>query len=353
MKKNRLILILALVLIFIALAYTYNNSKGTLSKKDSSFAIEDTSAITKIFLADKQNNSILLSKTAPGEWYINDSLSARNDGINTLLKTIKKLEVKEPVAKTARDNVMKRLASVGVKVEIYQTVYRIDIFGLQLFPHEKLVKTYYVGDQTQSMMGTYMILEDAEQPYIMHIPGFNGFLSSRYSTLLNDWRDHNIYSIDLVNIQTVRLDFPSEPEESYIVENIGNTEFTLTSVAEGQKIADYDTIGLLDFLSNFRDIRYEAIITNEELHNKDSVIATTPFHVLTVTDISGNTSVLRTFHKKANEGEVELDGTPTLYDKDRLYALFNDEKDFALIQFYVFDGILRPLSYFIKTTESN
>lgn len=352
MKKKRLILIIILVLVFAALLITYINPNIFQQKNEKIFAVEDTSLITKIFLTDKQNRSILLTRITPGNWTLNDSLPVRNDGINTILKTIKRLEVKEYVPKSARENVMKRLATIGVKVEIYQTVYRIDVFGLKLFPHEKLVKTYYVGDQTQSMMGTYMIIEDAEQPYILHIPGFNGFLSSRYSTLLNDWRDHTIFNVKLANIQSVNMEFPSEPEESYKIENTGNTTFTLTSLFENKQFADYDTIKLLDVLAAFRDIKYEAIVTNDELHNKDSVLVTTPFHILTITDISGNTSKIKTFHKKANEGEVELDGTPTLYDKDRLYALFNDGKDFALIQFYVFDSILRPLSYFLKTPKT-
>lgn len=350
MKKNRLILLITIVLLIIASIFIMNEYKGKPSEKD--FAVEDTSLITKIFLTDKQNNNILLEKITPGYWTANDSFIARNDGINTLLKTIKRVEVKEPVSKSSKENVMKRLASISVKVEIYQTVYRIDVFGLQLFPHEKLVKTYYVGDQTQNMMGTYMIIEDSEQPYITHIPGFNGFLSSRYTTLLNDWRDHTVFNIELANIQSVKMEIPGEPEESYKIENTGNTTFTLTSISENKQVADYDTLKLLDFLAAFRDIKYEAIVTNEELHNEDSVLATTPYHILTISDISGNASIIKTFHKKPNEGEVELDGTPTLYDKDRLYAWFNEGKDFALIQFYVFDNILKSLSYFLKDAET-
>jgi hypothetical protein len=348
MKKRSIILIIAIVLLGIAFVFIYSDRKSTVSKNDTDFAVEDTSLITKVFLTDKENNSILLTRIAPGAWTVNDTLVARNDGINTLLKTIKRLEVDKPVPDAAHDNVMKRISSIGVKVEIYQTVYRVDIFGMKLFPHEKLVKTYYVGDQTQNMMGTYMAIENADKPYIMHIPGFNGFLSSRYSTLLNDWRDHTLFCTELANIKSVELDFPSQPEESFKAENTGNTTFTLTSTKENVLVADYDTIRLLDFLAVFRDIKFESIITNEDLHNKDSVIATTPFHILKLTDYSGNEYKLKTFHKKANEGEFELDGTPSLYDKDRLYALFNDGKDFALIQFYVFDSVLRPLSYFLK-----
>ncbi|HNW98206.1 MAG TPA: DUF4340 domain-containing protein [Bacteroidales bacterium] len=349
MKKNRLILLIALALIFIALAYTYNDAKSTLSSKESTFAVADTSLITKIFLSDKSNHHLTLIKKSPGDWRINDSLPAKDDEINTLLKTIKKVEVKETVPKTARENVLTRLSTIGVKVEIYQTVYRIDFLGLELFPHEKLVKTYYVGDQTQNLMGTYMILEDAEIPYITHVPGFNGYLSSRFSPLINDWRDQTIFNIELVNIKSVKMEIPSEPEQSYLVENAGNNNFKLMSVSRNAYIANYDTTNLLRFLSAFKNIRYESMVTDFKLHNKDSIIMTTPYHILTVTDITGKSLSIKTFHKKPYEGEMELDGTPMIYDKDRLYALFNYNKDFAIIQFYVFDNILRPLSYFIKT----
>lgn len=353
MKKNRLILIITVILLIIAVFFIVNTSKGTLSEKDSDFAVEDTSAITKIFMADKQNHKVLLTRFSPGCWRLNDSLTVGNEYISTLLKTIKRIEVREPVAKAAKENVMKRLATLAVKTEIYQTVYRIDIFGLQLFPHEKLVKTYYVGDQTQDNKGTYMIMEDAEQPYVTHLPGFNGFLSSRYSTLINDWREHTILGLELANIQSVTIEIPSEPGETYDIENTGNTTFTLTSLSGNKMIADYDTIKLLSFLSAFRDIKYEAIVENRELHNVDSIIATPPYYTITVTDMSGNSTKIKTFHKKANEGEMEIDGTtPSLYDKDRLYAWFNEGRDFALIQFYVFDNILKPLSYFKKGSDT-
>lgn len=351
MKKNRLILIITIVLAIVALFFIYTTTKSTIPMALKDFAIADTSLVTKVFLTDKSNNKVLLEKKAYRKWSVNNKYTASNGMINILLKTIMKLEVKSPVAKSARNNVIKRLASSAVKVEIYQTVYRIDFWGIKLFTHEKLVKTYYVGDATMDNMGTFMLIEDSDEPFIVHIPGFRGFLNSRYSTLENDWRDHTLFKIDIPNIKSVKLEFPSSPENSYEVVNIGDAHFTFNALSPEMHITDYDTLRLYDFLSTFRDIRYEAIITNTKLHNKDSIVATTPFHIITVTDMSGKKAIVKTFHKKPNEGETEPDGSITLYDKDRLYSLFNNDKDFALIQFYVFDNILRPLPYFIKTTK--
>ena len=352
MKKSKQILIIAIVLAIIALFFIYTTTKSTIPKALKDFAIKDTALVTKIYLTDKSNNNVILIKKAPGDWSVNNKYKADNGMTNILLKTITRLEVKSPVSKASRNNLLKRLAAIAVKVEIYQTVCRIDLWNIKLFPHEKLVKTYYVGDATMDNMGTYMLLDRSDEPFIMYIPGFRGFLYTRYSTLESDWRDHSIFSIRITDIKSVKTEFPSSPENSFEALNTGNTRFALTALSPALQIANYDTLRLLDFLSAFRDIRFESIITDTKLHNKDSILSTTPFHIITVTDMSGKKTSVKTYHKKGYESETELDGTIPLYDKDRLYALFNDGKDFALIQFYVFDNIIRPLSHYTKTTET-
>ena len=216
---------------------------------------------------------------------------------------------------------------------------------------QELVKTYYVGDATQDNMGTYMLLEDSDEPFIMNIPGFRGFLNTRYSTLENDWRNHSIYNLEIPQIKSVKLEFPSNPEKSFFINNIAKNKFTLTSLSNNQIISNYDTLKLFDYLTSFRNVKFEYIIPKNKDFNQDSVLASTPFHIITLTEMSGKINVLKTYHKKANSEETELDGTQSLYDKDRLYASINNEKDFVLIQFYVFDNILRPLSYFINTSD--
>ena len=352
MKKNKFILLITFILALIAVYFVFNSPKGTNSNAD--FAINDSSNVTKIFLTDKANNKILLKKQNQGEWTVNENHLASKEMVTTLLKTMLKLDVKSPVSKASRNNVIKRIAAIGVKVEIYQKVYRIDLWGIRLFSHEKKVKTYYVGDVTMDNMGSYMLMEDSDEPFIMYIPGFRGFLNSRYSVFEGEWRDHNVFNTPFSEIKSVKLIFPSNPENSYEVENIGENAFNLKSLALGKNIDNYDTLKLLDFLSAFRNIRYEFLISDNTVHNKDSIVVTTPFHILELTDISGKKKTLKTYHKQALENDtLDMDGNRDtgIYDKDRLYASFNDGKDFALVQFYTFDNILRPLSYFLKNKE--
>jgi hypothetical protein len=54
------------------------------------------------------------------------------------------------------------------------------------------------------------------------------------------------------------------------------------------------------------------------------------------------------FEKKAASTEdtgLPLEQIPT--DFDRIYALVNDGEDFVLIQYYVFDKVLYPLSHYL------
>jgi hypothetical protein len=353
MKKNKLILVITIILVLVAVFFIINVTKSTLSKSCSSFAVEDTSLVTKIFLTDKSNNKVILERVTPGNWSVNNKYTASNDLINIFLKTLLRIEVKSPVAKAARDNTIKRLAAISKKVEIYQTVYRIDLWGLKLFPHEKLVKTYYVGDATQDNLGTYMLMEDCEEPYIMHIPGFRGFLNSRYSPLEVDWRDHTMFNLEIPDIKSVKLEFPSSPESSFSITNEGKTKFSLTALNSNTTIANYDTLKLLDYLSYFTEIKYEYLITNFTEHNKDSVIKTTPLHILTLTDMSGKITTVKIFHKPAPSDQSETSDSIAKFDLDRLYALINDGKDFVMIQYYVFDNILKPLTYFIKPSATS
>ena len=349
MRKYRLIIIITIVLAIIVLILFLTNSKNTFRGAVKDFAVQDTSIVTKIFMSDKSNNNLTLKKEASGAWTVNDKYKARKDAIKTILTTMMRVSVLEPVSKAEHNSVIKRLASSSVKVEIYQYVYRIDLFNrIKLFPHEKLTKTYYVGGNTQNNIGTYMLMEKSTVPFITYMPGFRGFISVRYTPREDDWRDHTIFNQRISDIKSVKLEFLESPEMSYILKNTGETIFSLKSLKDNTEIRDFDTLKVLDFITSFSNIRFEALLNNLDIPGKDSIMTSQPYHIVTLTNRAGEEFVVKTFHKYPSTEEFDFEGNPVLYDRDRLYALVNNEKDFVLIQFFVFDKILRPLSYFIK-----
>ena len=332
----------------------YNNSGNTLTQDEAGFAVEDTASITKIFIADKNNNQLTLSRSGPGPWMIDGKYLAHDVKISTLLKTIKEIKVRAPVPVSARNGVMSRMAVLGKKVEVYQVVPAIDIFGwITLFPSEKRTRTYYVGDVTQDNQGTYMLMEGSDDPYVIYLPGLRGFVTARYSPFAHEWRDHTVFKTRFKDIRSVQVEFPWEPFKSFRVDSYDDNRVTLTPLADDMPVTEYDTARMLSFLTAFMDIRFESVL-NGQLEDDfiDSVMASKPSSIITLTEKDGKETLVRTFFKGGFSHLYAGDGT-TLepYDLDRAYARLNDGDDFVLIQYFVFDRLLVPLQYFTHQEE--
>ena len=354
MQRNKIILLAAVTLLVIAAFLLARNQYSTLKEKDSDFAVRDTAAVTRIFIADKKENSVLLERSESG-WTLNGKEKANTKVVDFLLSTMKRLRVKTPVPLAMRNNVISRLASIGTKVEIYQNVYRINLFNkYRFFKHEKLTKVFYVGDATQNNEGTYMLIEGAENPYIVFIPGFRGFLYTRFSSEPDDWKSHSVFNTRLVDIKSISLKFNKEPENSFRVD-VKDTKgnYTLTRLSDGVQLNSYDTLKLLNFLTSFRDLRYETRMNKLMTPMKiDSIIHSTPLYEMVLVDRNDDTTKVLMFTKPSLSDEVaeHYDFIDKLVpiDHDRFYALINGGKDFVLMQYYVFDKVLYPLPHYLK-----
>ena len=72
-KKNLILIVISIVLVVIALILVLTRQSGTMSKKEKSFAVEDTTAIKKIFLADSDGNTVLLQRDEQKGWTVNQN----------------------------------------------------------------------------------------------------------------------------------------------------------------------------------------------------------------------------------------------------------------------------------------
>lgn len=349
MKKNRTVWIVVVVLIVIAIAVVTGNHYSTLKKQESDFSVRDTASVTKIFIADKQLNEVTLQRTKKG-WILNGKYKANQKLIDMLLGTMKKMRVKAPVSLAEYNNVVERMAATAKKVEVYQEVYRIDLFNkIKLFKHEKLTKVFYVGGATANNLGTYMLIEGAETPYIVFIPSFRGFLYPRFSPEPDDWKSHTVFNKKLADIKSVEVVFHRDSMNSFrvdVVDALGN--YKLTRLIDNREITRYDTLKLLNFLTSFRDLRYETRM-NKIMNpvKMDSIIHSPPLYEITLVDRNKDTTYVRMFEKKKTEYNIpDLQIALVPVDHDRFFALINGGEDFVLMQYFVFDKVLKPLSYY-------
>lgn len=333
MKKNLGLIIIA-VLLAVGAAFVYFNNKGTgtIGEAAKAFAVEDTAQITKIFLADKAGHQSTLERNDDGSWTLNGKYKARQDAVVTLLATMKNLAVQSPVGKNAKNNILKDMAARATKVEIYTG-------------DKKPSKVYYVGGATQNNQGTYMFMEKAEEPFVMEIPGFVGYLSTRYFTESHKWRSTVLFSEPIDNIKTARVDYTQHPTKSFEIELHEGNEVTLKALQPEAYVEYFDTTAIAQYLFNFKRINYEAV-ENFDAAKVDSILNTPVVFKISLTDREGNTTTLKSYRKKSRYTPGHEPENPSEYDVDRMYANINDEKEIVLIQFFVFDKLLKEIDYF-------
>lgn len=351
MKKKNLIIIAVVAAVCIAaLIVALHGSRKATFKQD--YHIEDTASVSRIYLADKQDNEVLLTRVADSAWMVDNTYPANQPMVNLFLETLNTMRIRQQVNRNAVPAVIKNLAAKGIKVEVYQRVPLINWFGgkLKLFTHEKLTRTYYVGSETKDMLGSYMFREGDKVPCVIHIPGFRGFLTPRFVTDPLKWRSHTIVDLDAKAIARIELEIPAEQNESFSVVNNGEG-FDL--MMGGSKAPAFDTLRVAALIASFTWLNFDefaSIVPN----SNDSSLVGAPRTILRVTDTAGNIHEVRTYIKYNNPNDImavpDVDMYET-FDVNRLYAIISDNqddvKDTVLIQYHVFDNILQPASYFL------
>ena len=322
MKKSYVVLV---VLILVTVLLFINDKNYNVKQELRDFSIEDTSAISKIYFADKFGNEITLNKTIDG-WIVNNKYSIRLDAIKTLLGTIKSIEVKNPVSNSMHNNVIKNLASKSVKIEIF------------LENEKKPNKTYYIGSAGPEMIGSFMLLENSSKAFVMYIPGFNGFLAPRYnidgsSVNLDLWRDRSLIKLNPRKISSIEIINHDDSNKSYKISK-EEENYTLYNQKSQQNISKAFSD---KYFNLFRKVNCEGFMN--DFSKKDSLLNSNPFHTIRIDSEEKGIIEFNTYHKSPKRKEyLDYKGTPLKYDQDRFFAYIND--DLLLIQFYTFNQLL-------------
>ena len=348
MKKRNLILIIAVAVIgLVALLIALRGSRKSTFPQD--YHIEDTASVTRIFLADKQDNQVLLTRMGDSTWLVDNQYPANRPMVELLLETLNTMRIRQQVNRNAVPNVIKDLSAHAVKVEVYQRQPLINWFGgrLRLFPRERLAVTYFVGRETQDMMASFMFRDGDKVPYIIHIPGFRGFLTPRFVTEPMKWRSHTIVDLNVRAIERVELEIPDLPEENFAVQREGDGFYL--ELQGGHRADGFDTARVAQMLSGFTYLNFDEFASIVPNSFADSCVAGKPRTILRITDTAGQTHQMRTYIKYNNPDDLIAMPDPEMYetfDLDRLYAIV-DDRDTVLIQYFIFDNILQPASYFL------
>jgi|YNPMSStandDraft_2_1061718.scaffolds.fasta_scaffold00167_2 hypothetical protein len=214
MMKNKGFLGL-LIALFVAILFYFllkSDKKSTINKEETEFAVKDTAAIGSVtitgYLDGKMVGKVYLTKKG-NQWWVNEEFKAQNVAVENLLKTIYAIQMRQPLHPNAIENVKKLIKKRNVHVIIKNQT-------------GKVLKGYYLGPATPDTKGNYVILEGAENPYIAEIPGFEGYLSTRFSANPDVWKDYTLWNFSSDDFHHFELKDKKQKSIVYILRKKGS-----------------------------------------------------------------------------------------------------------------------------------
>lgn len=338
MKKNTWILLIAIALLALATYWFKSKPKSTAAKPSDYFAVKDTAAVTKIFMATKSGSRITLERGMQNVWIVNGKVPADFTKINLLLTTLHDLQIKMPVPETMHNTAMGILGTAGIKVEVYSGNER--------------VKTLYVGTETPDKEGTFMILENEDQPYIIQQPGFIGFLTPRFNTTEIRWRSKEVFNLQANEIKKISFTYPAEPNAGFLLDADLFAQ-QQNVYAQGGKPFAADTLACKLLLKSFGGIYAEGFYEDSvfTIAEKDSLFKLQPYCVIEVLTRKNQTHKTTLYAKPLSDktkDRYDEQGNERTIDPDKFYARLGDTYIVASVQEYVFRRILRKREQMIR-----
>ncbi|MCW3126846.1 MAG: hypothetical protein JWO03_2504, partial [Bacteroidetes bacterium] len=250
---------------------------------------------------------------------------------------IQKMETEYPVPLSAQPIVLKDMSGERYKTEIYTG-------------GDKPYKVYDVGGATADGTGTYIIMEldgqSARRPYVVHIPGMDAYLTSRFKTDEEYWRSKWIFRDNDVTIQSVSVLYNQEKQKSYTINKVAKDSFVIAN-SDGIVGDQPKQRFIHQYLEFFNGLSLEAFENTNPI--KDTIFATEPFATIIMKRNDGSQNKVEIFYMPINDlSRVKFDdnGRKLLYDVEHYYLGMNDRKDIGLIQYYVWGKALRSYTEF-------
>ena len=331
----RILYVLIALTMVTAGVWWFQGGQGNLAQiKGTDFAIADTSTVDKIFIADMDGGQVTLTRPTQGSlWEVNGQFKAREDAVNLLLKTFLRARVQGPVAEAAQPNVIRLLSARGKKVEIYQG-------------GDEPAKTWYVGTATPSHTGTYMVLETPEgrgaSPYVVHMEGFTGYLSTRFFTSEREWRHTGIFNFPGRSLAGVEVRVLEEDGQSYALSANNQGALTLSDL-EGNPLPYLDTLGVQEHFLRFKKVHLETYRSRLEPEVEDSLRNASAAFELTAMGKDGRREDIFLHWKPRTGLDRDAEGNLMEHDGEQMYGV-TSEGEVVMVQRFVFDPLIRPLS---------
>ncbi|MDR4988988.1 MAG: hypothetical protein RG741_09155 [Bacteroidales bacterium] len=345
----RLLFLIALLLMSAVLYLFFDgNFQRPGALEQIRLAPEDE--VAGIRLRDAEGTELWFEKDATGTWLLNGKEGVDRMAVRDMINALQRIQVRGPVSSVDREQVMESLEEFGIRVNVYAARHWVNLPGnLHLIRRKKQVSALIIGPDISERTGTYVSAVGTPLPYEAYLPGRDDGIRQFFMMDPYAWRNPEVLRLTPSEIRMVEVEFPDQPVESYRLVLEEDAFFFYDHRGEAAAAGSINTDRLERFLNAFRNVYAERLLPVAEQQKPDDRLTEHPFFILSVTNTLGEKKELHFFRRQAvDDGTLMSDKRD--FDPNRFYLQVNGE-DMALAQYFVFQPLMRPYSYFIAPPE--
>ena len=166
-----------------------------------------------------------------------------------------------------------------------------------------------------------------------------------------DWRSREVFAYSPDQIKQIDLVYSGIKDSSFSIVRT-DQKFELISSKKNPQAANPEIIQY--YLKQFKLLNVENFIL--EPYKKDSLLAIQPVCVLTVTDMKGESKSINIYYRPVtyrSKMQFTYEDKPIEFDLDKFYGIYNNNRDLAIVQNFVFGKLFVGPEYFYRQRPSD
>ncbi len=319
--KKGIYILVFVILIIVALLVYLSDHTSTFARSFKGFELEEKEEVTSIALKTLEHE-VKLKKQSQYNWTINEQYRARLERVEQLLNIAGLVEIVSPAAQKNQNELRKEIQEKGTWLCFYEGNRELLSYYL-----------YQKGGRIFAMADPHSVI------YILRIIDFKGNANDFFNANPNLWRSRIVFDYEPQQINSVDVEYKNQPTLSFSIRNNHDGSFELFAYPGKENVRDFDPRRIARYLSYFRVLKFEKVVEELSLEEQQEILQEEPKSRIAVTDGKGNTQELAVYPRP-------MPGNPLQKDVYRAYGRINQNNELVVIQFYIFDPILKDINYF-------
>lgn len=303
-------------------------SSGLTADRD--FAIPSLDGITNIVLKHAKLQPVQFQRKEKS-WVINDKYAANDEVMRNLTDVLTKMKLKYTPPKNTNATIKEEIKRSGIKVQIYSG-------------GTEPIKTFYIASDTEKQEGTFMLMEGAEQVYVMHLPNLNGGFRSRFEQPLDRLRDIYVYKEEPKEITNISVRYPKNEEMSFALSKSGEIYDIKPLLSNMESKPNPNQAKARNYVYGFASIGAESLINTYRY--RDSIIKTTPYCIIELKNSKGYITKAMYYPYSEYIEKMNIEITEDDVASIDKYFIWVNDKDFYFGQQQVFGKVFEKYNSF-------